>query len=187
MISLAQLWLPVVLSAVGVFIASSILHMVLKFWHMPDYRGFSNEDAVRAAIRGGNPAPGMYIVPTCRMEDMKKPEVVEKFETGPVGFMILRPNGAPRIGKSLVLWFVLCLVISFFCALVASVALAAGADGHRVFHVTALVALMAYAAGAFHLGIWWGQPWRAVVKDAVDGLIYAIVTGLVFMWLWPPA
>jgi hypothetical protein len=154
---------------------------------MPDYHGFSNEDAVRAAIRGGNPEPGMYVVPTCRMEDMKNPDVVEKFETGPVGFVILRPSGAPRMGKSLVQWFVLNLVVAFFCALVAASTLAPGADRHTVFHVTALVALVAYATGSFQFGIWWGQPWRAVVKDAVDGLIFAIVTGLVFAWLWPPA
>ncbi len=35
--------------------------MVIK-WHAGDYRGFANEDAVRAAIRAGNPAPGRYVV-----------------------------------------------------------------------------------------------------------------------------
>lgn len=187
MMSLAQLWLPILLAAVGVFIASSIVHMLLKFWHRSDYRGFANEDAVRTAIRSGSPAPGMYLMPYCLMEDMKKPESVQKFETGPVGFVILRSNGVPNMGKSLALWFLLSLAVSFFCALVAASALAAGADGHRVFHVTALVAFVAYATGSFSMGIWWGQPWRSVFKDAVDGLVYALVTGAVFMWMWPQA
>ncbi|GAP67525.1 hypothetical protein MBSD_n2852 [Mizugakiibacter sediminis] len=185
MMSLAQLWLPVALSAVGVFVASSILHMLLKFWHTPDYRALANEDEVRSAIRNGHPAPGMYVVPYCRMEEMKKPESVQKYETGPVGFFFLLPNGMPNMGKSLSLWFLLCLAVSFFCALIAAAAFAAGADGHRVFHVTALVAFASYATGSFSMGIWWGQPWRAVFKYAVDSLIYALVTGAVFMGLWP--
>ncbi|KGI78088.1 hypothetical protein [Oleiagrimonas soli] len=185
MMSLAQLWLPIALSAVAVFFASSVLHMLLRFWHMPDYRGFANEDAVRAAIRDGDPEPGMYVVPYCRMEDMKTPEAAQKYEQGPIGFVLLRANGMPNMLRSLVQWFLLCLVVSLFCAFIASAALPIAADGHRVFHVTALAALMAYATGSFSMGIWWGQPWRAVFKDAVDGLIYALVTGAVFMWLWP--
>ncbi|MGA9334593.1 MAG: hypothetical protein WBV39_09990 [Rudaea sp.] len=187
MVSLVQLWLPVLMSAVAVFIASSIVHMLLKFWHMPDYHGFSNEDEVGAAMRKDNPAPGMYVLPYCRMQDMNKPESIEKFKAGPVGFVILRPDGMPNMGKNLLLWFVFCLVVSLFCAFVAIGALDAGANSHRVFHTTALVALMAYAAGTFPMGIWWGQPWRAVIKDAVDGLIYALLTGAIFMWLWPAA
>lgn len=187
MVSLMHLWLPVLLAAVGVFVASSILHMVLKFWHMPDYHGFSNEDEVRAAMRAGSPSPGLYVVPFCRMEEMKKAETQEKFRTGPVGLVILRRSGMINMGANLLQWFVFCLVVSVFCALVAGTTLAAGADGHRVFHTTALVALMGYAAGAFPMAIWWGQPWRATFKDAIDGLVYALVTGFAFMEFWPAA
>lgn len=187
MTSIVQLWLPIVASGIAVFIASSILHMLLKFWHMPDYRGFSNEDEVRAAIRKDNPAPGMYVVPYCRMEDMKTPEAREKYESGPVGLMLLRANGRPGMGTNLLFWLLLCLVVSLFCALVASATLPPGAAGDRVFHVTALVAFVAYATGPFTLGIWWGQPWRTVIKDAVDALIFAVVVGAVFMPLWPHA
>jgi hypothetical protein len=35
MVSLASLWLPIVLGAVFVFVASSFVHMVFK-WHTPD-------------------------------------------------------------------------------------------------------------------------------------------------------
>ncbi len=58
MVSLAQLWLPILISTVLVFFASALINMVLKFWHTPDYSGFSNEDEVRAAIRkGGHRSP----------------------------------------------------------------------------------------------------------------------------------
>src|SRR5512140_366353 len=104
-ISLAQLWLPVVLAAVLIFVASSLIHMVFK-WHNSEYRPLSNEEAVRAAIRAGTPAPGQYAVPhVADMKDMKLPQVQQKFSEGPVAFLTVRPNGAISMGKPLVLWF----------------------------------------------------------------------------------
>jgi len=147
MISLAHLWLPILLSAVGVFIVSSILHMVLKFWHMPDYHGFSNENEVAAAMRKGNPTPGMYMLPFCKMEDMKKPEAQEKFKQGPVAFMILRPNGTPNTGKNLAQWFLFYLVVSCFAAYIAVSTLATGTAGLQVFRVVGTMGFMAYASG----------------------------------------
>lgn len=55
---LTALWLPIIVSAVGIFVASSLLHMAFK-WHMSDYKKFPNEDDVRTAIRAGNTEGGM--------------------------------------------------------------------------------------------------------------------------------
>ena len=52
MVTLQQLLFPILLSAVLVFVMSSLIHMVLK-WHNTDYRKISNGDAVRAAISAG--------------------------------------------------------------------------------------------------------------------------------------
>jgi hypothetical protein len=185
MVSLAHLWLPILLSGIFVFIASSIVHMAFKFWHNPDYHGLPNESEVDAAIRKGNPAHGMYLLPYCEMEDMKKPESRQKFEQGPVGFLILRRPGKFSMGKPLVLWFVFCIVVAFFAAYIASRTLAAGTAHMQVFRIVSTTAFMGFAFGALPMGIWWAQPWRAVTKDVVDGLIYALVTGAVFLWLWP--
>jgi len=65
--------------------------------------------------------------------------------------------------------------------------LAAGADHHRVFHVIALAAFLGYAMGNLPNAIWWGHPWVSTIKHMIDGLIYAILTGLAFCWLWPAA
>ncbi|MDE2234853.1 MAG: hypothetical protein KGL13_02785 [Gammaproteobacteria bacterium] len=185
MTPLTHLWLPVLLSAVAVFIVSSIIHVVLKPWHAVDYLGLSNEDEVRATMRKGTPAPGMYMLPYCKMEDMKKPESQEKFKQGPVGFMILRANGTPNMGKNLVLWFIFCLIVGLFSAYVAASTLAAGTAGMQVFRVVSTVGFMAYAFGSLPMGIWYAQPWKAVTKDVIDGLIYALVTGWIFVLLWP--
>lgn len=185
MVALVQLWLPILLSAVFVFIASSIVHMVLKFWHAPDYRGFSNEDEVRAAIRKTNPSPGMYMVPWCTAEQMKNPEMAEKFKQGPVGLMFLRPNGMFRMGSFLGLWFVFCLIVALFSAYLAGHVLAPGTPCLQVLRVVGTVAFLGYGFGPIPNGIWRGQPWGSVIKDVIDGLVYALITGATFCWLWP--
>jgi len=182
---LAQLWLPIVLSAVFVFVASSILHMVIRAWHGPDCKGFTNEAEVGAAMRAGNAGAGMYMIPYCTPEAMKSPETADKFRQGPVGIVYLRDPGQPNMGAYLGQWFVFCLVVSFLCALLAAHVIGPAADHHVVFHVIGLAAFMGHGLGPIPSAIWWGQPWRSAFKHVIDGLIYAIVTGLTFAWLWP--
>ena len=76
---LGALWLPIVLSAVLVFVLSAIIHMVLKY-HNSDYKRLPNEDAVRAAIRAGKPEPGQYVFPYAGgMKEMEMPEMKQKY------------------------------------------------------------------------------------------------------------
>ena len=185
MITLAQLWLPVVLSAVFVFIASSILHMALRAWHAPDSKGFSNEDEVGAAMRKGSASAGLYMIPYCTPEKMKEPGMMEKFKAGPAGVVFLRQPGAMNMGAMLGQWFGFCVLVSFFAEGIAAHALSAGSDAALVFHTTGLAALMGYAFGVIPDAIWWGHPWRSVVKHFIDGLVYAVITGATFARLWP--
>lgn len=185
MVSLGALWLPILLSAVMVFVASTLIHMVLKY-HASDYRALPNEDAIRAAFRGANPGPGQYIIP--HMTDMKQmgsPEHIAKCTEGPVGVVTLRPNGPPSMGPSLIQWFVFTLVVSAFAAHVASGVLPAGTGYKTVFHTVGLVAFLAYAAGQLPGAIWMGKPWSIAAKEVLDGLIYGLLTAGTFGWLWP--
>ena len=185
MITLFQLWLPIVLAAVFVFVASSVVHMVLQ-WHKSDYHGFANEEEVRAALGKSMSAPGIYLVPYCSdMKQMSSPEMQAKYREGPIAKVILRGGMVPAMGKQLAQWFVFCLVVSLFCAGIASHALAAGALAKSIFCTIGLAALMGYGFYTIPHGIWWGQPWRAVLKDLADGVIYALVTAATFAWLWP--
>jgi hypothetical protein len=182
---LMQLWLPILLSAVFVFIASSVIHMALK-WHNVDYHGFANEDEVGAALGKANPAPGMYMIPYCKdMKDMGSPEMQKKFQDGPVAKIILRVGSTPNMGKPLMQWFLYCVLVSLFCAYIAAHTLAAGTQFLQVFRVVGTIAFMAYAFGSIPNGIWWGNPWGAVLKDLLDGLIYGLATAAAFAWLWP--
>jgi len=189
---MTQLWIPIVLSAVLVFIASSIIHMVLK-WHNSEYRKLPNEDAVGAAIRAGSATPGQYFIPHCPdMKQMQTPEMQRKFVEGPIAFVVLRPPGPPRMGGALVQWFVYSLVVGLIGACVAVNAqpaaagvLAAGAAANEAAIVTGAIAFFGYAGGALPGAIWMGKPWSAAMKELLDGIIYALITGATFAWLWP--
>ena len=185
MVSLAQLWLPILISTVLVFFASALFNMVLKFWHAPDYSGFTNEDEVRAAIRKGGSGPAMFLVPYCKPEDMKKPETQQKYAEGPVAFVMLRASGPMSMGGSLGTWFVFCLLVSIFAGYLAGITLAPGAQGAQVFRIVLVAALLGHAFGSIPNGIWWAHPWKSVAKYVVDGIIYALIIAAIFMVCWP--
>jgi hypothetical protein len=137
---LTELWLPIVLSAVAVFLASSIVHTMLP-WHRNDYPPLPNEDQVLAALRPFAIAPGDYLVPRAPSpEVMRSPEFAKKMERGPVMMMTVRPNGPWRMGKSLAMWFVYSLVVSRFAAYVTGRAMIPGAEYLTVFRFAGTVA-----------------------------------------------
>ncbi len=185
MVSLGALWLPIVLSAILVFVLSSVIHMVLGY-HRSDYTPLPNEDAVRAAIRSGSPGPKQYVIPYCaNPKEMESVEMKRKYAEGPVGVLNLRPSGSYGMGQSLVQWFVFAVVVSFFVAYIASHALPEGSEYLRVFQVVGAVAFLGYAAGQLPAAIWMGKPWAVAWKEVFDGLLYGLGTAGVFGWLWP--
>jgi hypothetical protein len=183
MVSLAALWLPIVLSAVIVFVASSIMHTVLKY-HQSDCHQIPDEDKFLALLR---PAikPGFYTFPYCTHQNMKSPAAIEKFKQGPVGFLTVIPSGPPAMPKFLIQWFVYCLVLGFFVAYLTAHTVAFGANYLVVFRVAGTAAFLAYGLGHLSDGIWKGQPWSMTIKEVVDGLIYGLLTAGTFGWLWP--
>lgn len=179
-----SLWLPVIVSAVAVFAASSILHMVLKY-HLADYKPFPNEGEVGEAIRKGNPGAGLYVIPHCHMSEMKDPAVQARFEKGPVGMMALRANGMHNMGVLLGTWFGFCLFLSFVIAYVARHTLNPATDGLTVMRITGTIAFVGYGMSSIIDSIWMGIPWSNTFRALFDALVYAIVTGLAFRLLWP--
>lgn len=146
MVPLAALWLPIILAAVIVFIASSIMHMVLPY-HRGDYKRLSDEGKVTGVLREAGVTPGLYMFPFADHKQMKEPAMQEKFKQGPVGTMTIRPSGAINLVPFLVQWFVFCLVIGFFTAYVCAHTLAAGTNYLQVFRVAGTVAFMSYGLG----------------------------------------
>ena len=181
---LFALWMPIVLSAVIVFVASSIMHMVLPY-HRTNYRPLPDEDKVLAALRPLGLRRGLYVFPFCTHKEMNSPAMVEKYKQGPVGMMTILPSGPPVMAKFMIQWFVYCLLISFFVAYLAAHTVAPGMRYPVVFRVVGTAAFLAYGLGNLSNGIWKGQPWGMTIMEAFDGLVYALLTAGTFGWLWP--
>ena len=184
MVSLAALWLPILLSAIIIFVASSIMHMLLPY-HKGDYHQLPEEDQLLTALRGAGLKRGLYVFPYTTHKEMKSPAMVEKYKQGPVGMMTVLPSGPPAMAKFLVMWFVYCVIIGFFVAYLTAHTVAPGATYRAVFRVAGTAAFLAYGLGNLSNGIWKGQPWAMTVKEVVDGLVYGLLTAGTFGWLWP--
>ncbi len=185
MAGLTALWLPILVSAIIVFVASSLIHMLLP-WHKSDFTRLSNESQVGDALRPFAIPPGDYMLPRpARRDDLKSAEFLERVRQGPNIVMTVLPNEPWSMGRNLGLWFVYCLVVSFFAALAIAIALPGGYEHRTVFHLACLTAFLGYAVALWQMSIWYRRSWRVTVMATVDGLIYALLTAGTFVWLWP--
>ena len=186
MVPALSLWLPILLAAVLVFVASSVIHMFLN-WHKHDFQGVSDEDGVMDALRGFDIPPGNYLIPRAEsMEVMKSEAFQARAKRGPCLFMtVLRPGNPSDMGKQFVQWFVYCLVVGLFAAYVTGLALGPGAEYMAVFKVASTAAFMGYALAHAQDAIWMSAGWPATFRSMLDGLIYALLTGGALGWLWP--
>jgi hypothetical protein len=185
MISLAALWLPILLAAVIVFAASSVIHMA-PLWHKSDFPRMPREEEVLKALRPFAIPPGDYFLPRPGgREEMRSPEFQEKLTQGPVAIMTVMPNGMFRMGSKLAQWFIYLIVTSIFTAYVTGHALGQGAPYLKVFQIAGATAFIGYSLALCQLSIWYSRSWRLTLKAAFDGLIYASLTAGTFGWLWP--
>jgi len=187
MVTIASLWLPILVSAVIVFVASSVIHMG-PLWHRNDYPQMPREAEVLSALRPLAIPPGDYFIPRASgMQEMRSPAFKNKLKQGPVAVMTVMPNGMFSMQRNLTQWFVFLIVVSIFCAYIAGRTLPAGTPYLRVFQIVGASAFIAYALALCELSIWYRRAWSLTLKGALDGLIYAALTAGSFGWLWPHA
>lgn len=185
MVALSSLVVPILLAAVLVFVASSIIHMVLTY-HKADFSKLPNEDEVLETLRRQNVPHGDYVAPYCDSpQSMKEPAYLEKMKRGPGLVVTVWPTGSFNMGATLAQWFAYVLVVSLFTGYVLSRVFAAGADYMAIFRIAGTVAFMAYALGTPQASIWYQKRWGTTVRSMIDGLIYGLVTAGAFGWLWP--
>ncbi len=187
MVPLADLWLPVLVATVFVFIASNLIWMVLRV-HRNDWGKLPDEDAFAEALGAQSPPPGEYVFPhSAGPEDWKSEAWQEKFKRGPCGFLTLTPTGEMAIGKSMAFWLIYVVVIEVFVAYLAGQTMAAGTDYLRVFQIAGTAAVLGFAGACAPEAIWLGRQWSNVFKTIADGVVYGLLSAGVFGWLWPAA
>jgi hypothetical protein len=177
--------MPILLSSVIVFIASSVIHMASP-WHKNDYPPMPNEDKVMEALRPFALPPGDYMVPRASStKEMRSPEFADKLKKGPVLVVTVFPSGQWTMGRNLALWFVFSDVVGTFAAYVAGRALPVGANYLSVFRFVGVMAFVGYSMALWEMSIWYRRAWITTIKSTVDGLIYGLLTAGTFGWLWP--
>ncbi len=179
-----SLWLPIILSAVAVFVLAFLFWAVLPI-HRGETRKLPDESRVMEPLRSMSVAPGMYMFPYASdKESMDAPDFQKKKEKGPIGYLLIWA-GWPRMGRNMALSFLVYLIVSILVAYLATLALPAGAAFWDVFQVTATAAILGYVFGGLCTDIWFGKPARAVATQTFDAVIYALATALIFSLLWP--
>ena len=185
MVSIVSLWLPILVSSILVFFASFLLHMLIPF-HKGDYRPLPSEDEAREKIRSLNIPPGDYMVPCAGgPEAMKDPAFIEKIRVGPVLTMTVMQPGKMGLGDSLAKWFVYLLADGILCAYITGRALGADATFGEVVRFSGTTAFIAYCVALWQMTIWYKRQLATTIRYTVDGLIFGVLTGLAFGWLWP--
>ena len=183
MVPIMSLWAPILVSAFLVFLASSILHMVLPY-HRSDFRKVESEDALMESLRKLGVGPGNYMMPYAGSPSaMKDPAFLEKKKRGPVAVLTVMRD--PSMGVSLAQWFVYCVVVSVVAAYIAGRALGPGAEYLAVFRFAGATAFVGYGLALWQNSIWYKIAWSTTIKSNIDSLIYGLLTGGVFGWLWP--
>lgn len=184
---LSELWLAILVAAAAVFVVSSVVHMLLPV-HKGECRPVPDEERVRRALREAGVKPGEYRIPHAgSVKEMGTPAVQAKLREGPVAYLIVAPDGAPRMGRSLLQWFAYSLVVGVFAAYLTRYALPPGAPYLSVFRLSGTVAVLGYAAGEVQDSIWKARPWGTTLRYVFDGLLYGLTTAGVFASMWPAA
>jgi hypothetical protein len=184
MVPIADLWIPILVSTVLVFVASNLVWTVLPF-HKSDSRRLPDEAATVEALAKQGLRPGQYHFPYAgSMAEMKDPAYLKKLE-GPVGILTMRPSGPIQMAKFLGSWGAYVLVMSVCVAYLTGRTLEAGTAYMAVFRVAGTAAFLGYSGAQVPAAIWWGKPWGNALREIVDGFVYALLTAGAFGWLWP--
>ena len=185
MVSVLSLWLPILVSAVLVFVASSIIHMFLTY-HSRDFGKLKAEDEVLDVLRPFEIATGDYMVPCAKnLKEAGTEAFIAKMNRGPVAVMTILPNGPRAMGSQLGQWFVYGIVVAVVTGYATGLALGPGAEYREVFRISSTVAFAGYALALPQGSIWYGRNWGYTLRTMCDGLVFALLTGGAFGWLWP--
>ena len=159
---------------------------MLLTYHRSNVSKLPDENAFRDKVSELKLPPGEYIIPHADTpKEMGSEEYLERIKSGPVGMITVLPNEPWPMGKSLTQWFLYSILIGIFAAYIAVQSLQPGADYMQVMQLVGATAFGGYALALIQNSIWKFTAWSTTVKFLFDGLVYALLTGGIFGWLWP--
>jgi hypothetical protein len=185
MLTLLDLWLPILLSAAAVWFWAFLSWAILPI-HRRDHGPLPDEEALLRYLRELNLPPGAYGFPHAKdSAQHKDPAFVEKWKAGPTGMLnVLDPKAG--MGMNMLLTFIVYLIVSLLIGYIGWAAgLPRGADFWSIFRVLGTAGILAYTFAFLPSMIWFQATPNAKLAGIMDGLISGVVTGLIFAALWP--
>jgi len=180
---LTQLWLPIVVSAAAVWVASAVVWMALPH-HKKDWKAMPDEAAFYRAFDTLKIPPGNYGFPECKNKAQRSdPEVKRRWEAGEMG--LLSVWGKVNMGRNMVVTFIVYLAISLFVGYIGKHGVKPNASFSEAFQVLGTAGVLAYAFGHIPQGVWFAQYPRAILMCVLDGIAYGLITGAIFAAMWP--
>lgn len=183
-LSMWDLWLPMIVSAVFVFITSCVLWMASPL-HKQDFKDPGDgEGPLLECLRRPCFEPGVYFVPWTKGWP-KDPEAVEKRDRGPWALVTVVPK--PNFRANCAAWGVHQLVVAMLVAYALSLTFHTGSHWMSIARSAATIGLLAHGGYAVPLSIWHGLPWKQLPGRLLDAAVYTALTAGTFAWFWPRA
>lgn len=182
---LVQLWLPILISGVAVFVLSAVGWMAVNH-HAKDQRSLPDAKPLLDALEAMKVQPGVYMFPGAfghSGEEQKAAAQAEMFNK-PTG--IIRIWSMPNMGANMLSSLAVYLVISVFIAYLGWSAFGAtGKSFAELFKVLGTAGVLAYSFAFIPNDIWFQNSRRATALCVIDGVIYGLTTGAIFAAMWP--
>ena len=200
---LTHLWLPILVSGVCVWFASFIAWMAIGH-HKRDRDAIPTPPGEREfidAITRMNIRPGNYGFPDfCQHDGLPRKERMEAlkalYDKHPQG--LLRVWAPTNMGANMLLTFLFYLVTSAVIGYLGWAALPHGSSSvtipgaeagrsmfWKAFQVLGTAGILAYCFASFPGDLWFQKKRRAMAMDWLDGIVFGLITGAIFAWLWP--
>lgn len=176
-----ELWLPILLAGLATHVAATLAWTVLPH-HKPEWGRVNSEDELLDWLAAKGVPPGQYLFPYAEDgAEMKSETYQEKSKGKCHGMLFVWPRPA-NMGLNIVLTLTFFLVTSFVIGYLASNGLERGATFMNVFQFVTTAGILAHVFAGIPTLIWFR---RKCAMDFLDGLVYALITGLIFAALWP--
>ena len=179
---LIDLWLPILLNGVVLFVLSFVAWVILPH-HFNDFSMLPEESDFMDAVERMNIPVGNYMFPYAKSKvEQGSPEYQEKYKVGPRGTLQVfsMPNMGVNMAKTVVFFLVTSAVIGY----ITYFACPPIAEGQfmKVFRIAGTIGILVHASSGILNGIWFQ---RKMLTNFVDGVVYGLILGLIFAFLWP--
>jgi hypothetical protein len=175
-----DLWFPILVSGLVTHILSTLAWMIMPH-HKPEWQKLPIEDELHTLLTKNKAAAGQFIFPFARNPQEERAADYQDKVRQCRGMLILWATPA-NMGKAIGLTLLGFFVIAFVIGYLASLAMSRDADFMRVLQFVTTAGLLAHVAANFPHVFWFR---RKIAMEVLDGVIYALATGLIFAALWP--